>query len=157
MSSASLPIPARLQMLVDNVIWPIDENACRQQNLNSWVASEHIRRLADDEDRIYFYPPPFLTVETIMSNRQEREFWQSDHAASNEIKFNYSVVLGDFGLGSDSPIILDYQHSLTTPCVKRLKWGPGPNCVNHWVEMASSFNDFADALHLETMGSRGAR
>lgn len=157
MSSHSLPIPQRLQSLVDAGVWPRNVDDCRKQNLDSWVKSSLIEKLANDEDRIYFYPPPFRTVADVILNEQESEFWNSNHAAPNEIQFDRSLILGDFGLGSDSPIILDYLTSESTPCVKRLKWGPGPKCVNHWVEMASSFSEFADALQLETMGPQNAR
>ena len=157
MSSHSLPIPQRLQSLVDAGVWPRDVNDCGKQNLESWVAATLIKKLADNEDRIYFYPPPFRTVAEVIQNEQEFEFWNSDHAAPNEIQFERSLILGDFGLGSDSPIILDYLNSETTPCVKRLKWGPVPRCVNHWVEMAPSFKEFADTLKLETMRPQNAR
>ncbi len=58
--------------------------------------------------------------------------------------------IGDFGLGSDSPILLDYRADRQSPAVIRLLWkNPGPNV---WVRCADDFDLFADMLGLDGEG-----
>lgn len=56
-------------------------------------------------------------------------------------------MIGDFGLGSDSPIILDYAQDSTNPPVFRLRWGQ--NGHNEWVPGARDFDEFAIMLGLD--------
>jgi len=48
------------------------------------------------------------------------------------------VVIGDFGLGSDAPIILDYRRDVKRPTVLRLKWGR-TFADNRWIVASESF------------------
>jgi len=146
-----LEIPKPLQSLVDTGRWPLNADDCGKQDERNWVDAETVKQVADDEERIYFYPPPFLTIAASFSVRGQTEIWKSDLSAPNEIHFDRAIIIGDFGIGSDSPIILDYQDSLINPPVKRLKWGPGPKCVNHWEKIAESFQEFSDILNLPEM------
>jgi hypothetical protein len=77
----------------------------------------------------------------------EAEFW-SEFGALDEISPEESLVIADFGMGSDSPILLDYRFNSASPRVLRLRWSDqGRN--NHWVLCASDFDTFADMLGLE--------
>jgi hypothetical protein len=89
-------------------------------------------------------PPPFVTV------RDESEsnlFWYSDMAAPRGISFDMSLIIGDFGLGSDAPILLDYRADEANPRVIRLRWSRN-GTGNEWVEMAPDFGAFVEALGL---------
>jgi hypothetical protein len=58
-----------------------------------------------------------------------------------------AVIIGDFGLGSDSPIILDYAQNPSNSPVRRLRRrsrGHG----NEWVTCAFDFDEFAKILGL---------
>jgi len=56
-------------------------------------------------------------------------------------------VLGDFGWGRDSWIVLDYRGNLLNPRVIRLHWsGKGHN---EWVELAPDFPTFVAMLKLQ--------
>jgi len=74
-------------------------------------------------------------------------FW-SRFGALEEISPELCVDIGDFGLGSDSPILLDYRQDRSNPAVIRLQWRkPQPNgCVR----CADSFDEFADMLGLDS-------
>ena len=75
----------------------------------------------------------------------EREFW-SRFGALEQISPDLSIFLGDFGLGSDSPILLDYAKNALSPAVIRLKWNYGEGQRNEWLLCADSFDAFSDLL-----------
>ena len=74
-------------------------------------------------------------------------------ASIHEIDPALAVVIGDFGLGSDSPIILDYRNDRLSPCVLRLLWSRDMEkprfSDNHWVKIASTFEELAGFLGLD--------
>jgi hypothetical protein len=77
-----------------------------------------------------------------------------DFFAPAEVDRDLMIEIGDFGHGSDQPIILDYQKDRKDPNVRRLackivRSGPEgrrKSWDNHWVEVAPSFNEFARLL-----------
>ena len=98
---------------------------------------------------IYLYPPPFQTLARECSGVREGSFW-SKFGAADEIVPESSIVIADFGMGSDAPIILDYRASSDCPTVMRLCWlGEWGVINNHWVVCASCFDGFADMLALD--------
>ena len=105
--------------------------------------------VAPKENSIFLCSPPFHTVAVDIAARQKRfgvdRFW-STYGALESISPELSLIIGDFGLGSDSPIVLDYRQSGSTPSVLRLEWRkPEPNV---WVRCAENFDEFADMLGL---------
>ena len=74
-------------------------------------------------------------------------FWRSDMAAPHGIDFDLALDIGDFGLGSDAPILLDYREDAAEPRVIRLRWVGSGKC-NEWVVMAPTFGNFVEALGL---------
>jgi hypothetical protein len=66
-----------------------------------------------------------------------------------------SIVMADFGPGSDAPILLDYRFDLARPRVLRLKWGPAAR-NNTWVIAAETFHEFAGTLGLGTANFKDA-
>jgi len=75
------------------------------------------------------------------------KFWPR-FGALEEISPELSVEIGDFGIGSDSPILLDYWQDRSKPTVIRLHWRkPQPNV---WVRCAGNVDEFADMLALDT-------
>jgi hypothetical protein len=60
-----------------------------------------------------------------------------------EIDYAKAVIIADFGMGSDSPIILYYE-DLNEPCVMYLKWTSENHHPTHrWVCTHRSFSAFA--------------
>jgi len=155
----NLPLPERLLKLIETGRWPRTHEEELHQNIRSLVSKERIRSLAADQDRIYFVRPPFSTVaERIAAN--EADFW-SKFGALDQISPERSIFIGDFGLGSDSPILLDYRNDSSTPSVIRLKLNPihgealkngGKEVLgwaNLWMRCADTFDAFTDRLGLE--------
>ena len=69
--------------------------------------------------------------------------------AIHEIEPSLTLIIGDFGLGSEAPIALDYRKNIDNPSVIRLHWGrPVTRRYenNHWIEIAPSFAEFAQML-----------
>ena len=64
--------------------------------------------------------------------------------ATHEIDPALTLIIGDFGLGSDAPIALDYRKDLNNPSVICLQWNL--NADNHWGEIAPNFAEFAQML-----------
>jgi hypothetical protein len=58
-----------------------------------------------------------------------------------------SVLIGDFGLGSDQSIALDYRKSIADPPVVAMRWRV-PVAANCWIEIAKSVRDFAAMVDL---------
>ena len=147
MEVEGLTLPAELVQLLNERRWPQDSMEARRQHLHPITPASAVRNLAADESAIYLYPPPFRTVQTWSS--REAPFWNDPRSAPAEISFTQSIVIGDFGLGSDSAIVLDYRGSPTAPRLLRLKWGAlGEG--NHWIPLASDFREFAEKLGLST-------
>ena len=63
------------------------------------------------------------------------------------IDFDLALDIGDFGLGSDAPILLDYCEDAARPRVLRLEWSHDGS-DNRWVVMASDFASIVEALGL---------
>jgi hypothetical protein len=139
----SLPIPNELTSLIERGFWPRNEDEARRQNLHCLLPESTIRAFAPEEHKIFFIPPPFCTVREVMS--AEQHFWSDPHTVVEEIDPDLTLLIGDFGLGSDSPLALDYRRSATEPCVIRLRWAQEGN---HWVELAPTFAGFVAAWPL---------
>ncbi|AGA28281.1 hypothetical protein Sinac_4062 [Singulisphaera acidiphila DSM 18658] len=93
---------------------------------------------------IFLFAPPFHTVRERASSNP---YWMDPLAAPSEIDFDLALDIGDFGLGSDAPILLDYREDPEMPRVIRLRWPPD-GCANHWVMMAPDFEMFVRELGL---------
>ncbi|HEX8464863.1 MAG TPA: hypothetical protein VF627_09630 [Abditibacterium sp.] len=50
-----------------------------------------------------------------------------------------TLIIADFGLGSDAPVALDYSQNRDEPRVTTLKWD---KAGNHWVQLAPNFDRF---------------
>jgi hypothetical protein len=142
-----LSIPDRLVTLIDRGLWPRTAKEAQRQNTYSLVPAERIHLFAPEEDKIYLMAPPFHTVATIRQSQGKGKFWDR-FAAPEGISPELSVDIGDFELGSDSPILLDYREDRLNPIVIRLKWRKSLGLPNIWVRCADSFDEFADMLGL---------
>ena len=136
-----LPLPKRLVELIDSGLWPRTPEESARQNLHPIVPKDRIQSFAPEQDRIYLFSPPFYTIAERM--KDNRDFW-SEWGALQEITPELALDIGDFGLGADAAIVLDYRQD--NPSVIRLVWRkPEPNT---WVRCARTFDEFAQMLGL---------
>ena len=134
-------IPERILHLVELKIWPLNSLEAKFQNTKSFVNEELISKIAPDESSIYFSGfESFDTLENEFS--QNYEFWVKE-GAINEINPKNCIVIGDFGLGSDAPIVLDYSNNPSNPSVKRLVWGKQKN---YWEKIADNIDELLNKL-----------
>jgi hypothetical protein len=136
----SLTIPKALTSLIESGFWPRNSAEANRQHQRCLVPEAAIRFFAPEEEKIYFYPPPFSTVR---QHQSKTSFWSDPRAAIHEIKPDLTLMIGDFGIGSDAGLLLDYSQTATDPRVLRLKWAQEGN---HWVEVAATFDQFANML-----------
>jgi hypothetical protein len=153
----TLSLPKRLLTLIDSGFWPRTPDEAKRQGLRGFVSKERIQFFAPEQDQIHLLSPPFMTVATRMVHNK---FW-SRFGALEQISPELSVDIADFGMGSDSPILLDYRPDVSNPAVIRLKLNPvlgetlasGRKRVvgwaNVWLRCADTFDAFADMLGLE--------
>jgi hypothetical protein len=131
-----------IEELVSRGAWPTGE-------LNA-IPKSAICAIAPDEDRLVLYPPEsFHTIESEIQNGN-KAFWQ-EFGALSEISPDRFIIIGDFGLGSDTAIVVDAEPSDPDPIVLRLAWqGAGTTIDNHWVtffERLSDFTSFIESNH----------
>ena len=126
--------------------WPRNRDEEIRQNLTPLVSVVQIKQLAPEEDMLYLFAPPFLTV---AKRAVSERFWFDQRSAPSEIDFELALDIGDFGLGSDAPILLDYRINRQEPRVLRLRWSD-KGTDNHWIEAAPNFETFADILGLNS-------
>ena len=143
MTVAGWTIPAELHRLIAAGRWPRDADEERRQNGRPLVEPSRVAAFAPEESGVYLLEPGhFATVAQLTGE----PLWRT-HGAPDEISFEHTVVIADFGPGSDAPIVLDYRLHPNEPAVLRLRWEQG--CAgNHWVGVAQSFRRFAQLLGL---------
>ena len=116
------------------------------QQLQPTVSADRVRRFAADESLICLQPPPFHTVAEERAAGGSGDFWER-FGALDQIDPERAVIIGDFGLGSDSPVVLDFAQNASNPPVLRLRWGTSGR-GNEWVRGACNFDEFAAILGL---------
>ncbi len=141
----SLALPPLLNELIAAGRWPRTPAEARRQNLAPLVSVARIQALAPEESGLYLENPPFMTVRAVLA---DGSFWNEHTADLGHIDVDRTIIIGDFGMGSDAPIVLDYRLDAANPCVLRLKWSSGAE--NRWVVMAPDFATFVAALGLTT-------
>ncbi len=139
-------LPDRLVELIESGFWPNRENV-NQQNLRGLVDADLVREFAAEEDQIFFDAPPFALISSLVANGEK--FWNREEANPSGLSHEHSIVIGDFGIGSDAPIVLDYSSDPKNPEVKRLKWGSSFS-ENQWVTAAKDFETMCRILNLPT-------
>jgi hypothetical protein len=137
------PVPSEISDLITLGWWPKDRESTNKQNLQPLVQKSVIQRFAPEEYTIYLLPPPFVRVEDCLIN--EKSFWRDPRSALHEIDPGKTVIIGDFGLGSDAPIALDYRKNPDYPAVIRLRWSEHGK-DNHWVEIAPDVKTFIELI-----------
>jgi hypothetical protein len=134
-------IPALLERLIEEKKWstagspPID------------LGVEAALRISPRELQLVLMPPPFHTIADEV--REGNNFW-NQLTNVGEIDYSRAVIIADFGLGSDSPIILYYGHD-PEPDVMYLEWPYQSDGRHEWVLSYDSFDELAIDLDLEQL------
>ncbi len=154
MGGDGLEVPQLINSLVATGRWPATAQDELRQNLRQLVAPEQITKVVADEEYLYLYAPPFSSVadDYAAHQMQDWNFW-TEYGAIHEIDPNKALLIGDFGPGSDAPILLDYRTG-PEPSVIKLAWHSHPDGsgsytpTTTWVKIADSIQEFAELLGL---------
>jgi len=139
-----LTIPQLLNEMIATGRWPKSDSEALRQNLEPLVSKEFLGRLSPAQHGLYLFAPPFLTVR---ERSIHEEFWQWPEADPTGIDFDLTLDIGDFGLGSDSPILLDFSSDMNRPTVIYLLWS-SDGSPNRWVQLSESFDRFVKDFKL---------
>ena len=93
---------------------------------------------------IRLYGPPWLTVEERVS-RGEGPFWDLVCAAPEGLVREKSLVVGDMGIGAESPVILDFQTDELDPLVLVLVHAPD-SIACKWLPLADSLESLLETV-----------
>jgi hypothetical protein len=152
-----LPLPAEMAALLHAGIWPGTDDEAQRQNLKPIVPDETIRKVAASALHLYLDCPPLYSVASLIE--QGQDFWKMPEYAIEQIDPNLTLVIGDFGMGSEEILALDYRGREHDPSVIRLKWFDNTNGVsevefkekikqNNWVQVAPDFATFCRDIGL---------
>lgn len=137
-----LEIPTLLLTLIETGVWPSHPDSLVEQNTRSLIPEDCNRRLR----RICLYPPPFKTLAQAGAGKGPDDFY-TRYGAIHELVTETAIEIADFGIGEDSPILLDFRRGPSNPSVIYLGWSDGER-ANTWIEMAPDFESFAEMLGL---------
>ena len=140
-----MKIPNIIQKLIENEFWP-NKNNVDQQNIKQLVDFNLIKQIIPEEDNLYFYSPPFVTINRLLKRGDAFFLMPEVKDSLEQIDVNKTVLIGDFGIGSETELALNYSDSENYPSVIRLKWFYDYD--NHlrwakWVRVSDSFDEFA--------------
>lgn len=143
---SSHQIPESLLNLIKTCVWPKEGANTMDQEFNPIVRSEYVEKISADDTKLILHAPPFHTIQQAISYGEQ--FWTRDLTNLGEIDYSQAVIIADFGMGSDSVVILYYSVG-NEPSVKYLKWsGNGADIRHTWSHIDDNFNDFAIKIGL---------
>ena len=137
----SLDFPKSLLDQLENENW---QNGFFDQSIRHLLTE---RGLNQDLDIFYYNQ---LTIEResksfhkIMeaNDKQEIDMFVGEYSKNSKegtIAPELTMLIADFGLGSDQPIALDYRRGLSQPEVWMLVW----DRKNYWTKISSTFENF---------------
>jgi len=144
METNRLPLPIDLVRLIESGFWPTTHAQEVAQNSHSCSPPEIVSKVFPGERRLYLARPPFRTVAESIALGEK--FWLQGIAAIDQIDPAKTLIIGDFQLGSDSAIALDYRNE-PEPAVLQLAWAKSdPSKNNRWITAAPSFREMGRRL-----------
>ena len=147
MTSETFPLPSLLTEMIASGVWPTGNP--NLQELKPILGADAAHMISSQDDRIVLMPPPFHTIADEV--RGGNHFWETGVTNPNQIDYDKALIIADFGMGSDSPIVLYYERK-DSARVMYLRWiGNGQNIRHEWVETHRTFDDFAVAVGLSRM------
>lgn len=137
-------LPTALRNLIDSGVWPSGENAMTQQESNPIVSKDIIKSISADDDKLVLASPPFYTLDLeVAESTFFREIMEQEGPS---IDLSKAVVIGDFGIGSDAPIVLLLDGEVDLG-VYYLKYESNTRTAScSWVKVFESFDQFATKI-----------
>ena len=143
-----MELPIKLKNLIESGIWPNKKNV-NEQHIKPLVKLNLLNKLIPDESQIFFYNPPFTTVKQNIELGDDYWDWPEVVPSLSQIDTSKTLIIGDFGIGSETVLALDYSRNVTSPAVIRFMWfEKNPIENNKWIVVSESFDEFASKLEL---------
>lgn len=130
-------LPKELRKLIDCKQWPLNSDQLNSQS--EVFPKEVVQKLFPEEEELFFKTIPFLTVAQLLNSR-EKSYWESPVAKVDQIEPEKTLIIGDFGLGSDTTLALDYRYE--EPKVIKLVYN------EKWITVAENFRKLSEKLEL---------
>jgi hypothetical protein len=106
-----------------------------------------VRRFASRESEIFLNNSFWRLADEVQGGPSV--FWEK-FGALHEISQEHSIVIGDFGPGSDAPIILDCREGCENPPVLYLRYFTDKGSrMTTWTKGADTFDEFVEMLGLD--------
>ena len=131
------PLPPLLQQLLAAGVWSTPGADC-----DSRVPVDVARRWDPVSGGIHLIDRPHPLSLDVAAVPLLDELWNLVDVDPAQL-----LVIADFGLGSDNPIVLDLSISPAVGLTQQ--WTDPPPARPSWVTIAETFDDFAAALGLE--------
>jgi hypothetical protein len=131
-------LPPLLVSLVERGEWPADDYAALRQHVVPRVTPGCVKAFAPEENRLFLYAAPWF--DSIGAGVRANKGLTPEQEAIADIDPERTLVIADFGLGSDTAVALDYRGE-PAPTVIRLQWRL-PDAPNRWVPVAPTFDAF---------------
>lgn len=145
----SLQIPKEIDFLLESGIWPRKVSQLQSQVTDPKITEDLVKKISPGHSVIYFDTPPFKTIEQLIKDGDV--FWMDEMLSS--IDYQRAVLIGDFGIETDTAIILYYEFDETTPIIMKLEWygEKGSNIIDkaRWVKVSDTFKEFCQLLNLK--------
>jgi hypothetical protein len=145
MRVGNLELPLLVETLLAEGRWPQE----KYYGNGPVAAGGIVEALVPGEQEIWLSPPPLHTIEA------DNLRWFEQFRRAGDIDFSRAVIIGDFGPGTDAPIVLDFRQDPPSVKALRLRWFPNPlsgkvaqkavtnlRPEGHWVHLALSLDDF---------------
>ena len=141
-----LELPTELIALITKGAWPLTEQESnRQRMFTAPISRELIQHYVPEESEIWLCPPPFRTVAERCASG-EAKYWD-EFGSLDQVDPTRTLLIGDFGIGTETAIALDYRRAESPP-VLRLSW-IGGQPKTRWVPFFATFGEFAAALGID--------
>ena len=154
MNGDALPHPEELKRLMKARLWPRTHEEAIQQNGPRRIPVERVHKLISEEDEIFLYPDPQMTLAYDHERSRETlggsDYFKAYDKTLEQIDPDRALFVGDFGHGSCAPIALDYRANVEDPAVIGLRWREAwrVNDDNRWIQLSPTFNEFVAKLDL---------
>lgn len=133
--------------MIEAGTWPGTRAAVMAQSEFPIVPNDVVSAVIPGEERIYFFSPPFLTAQQASEGGEEYPIGPDDTSIPD---LGQLLVIGDFGLGSESSLLLDYSQPDSKPRVARLVSFAVPDGYdNQYSILAESFAEFCQLVGLQ--------
>ncbi|OZG69944.1 hypothetical protein BTA51_28605 [Hahella sp. CCB-MM4] len=141
-------LPPKLLRLISNSWWPMENSDIIEQDVSPHVSKNLVKALMPEEEKVCFYPYPFLTFQKYIDDGYE--FCSLSTENGGNIIPSKVLVIGDFGIGSDALLAVDYSDENSEPRIIKQMWVE-TDCVSepaHWRVVSDTVEEFFAALEL---------